>query len=255
MKKHAIISLLFLVLNLTSYSQDIKNGVYANDHDDVICIKNDTLFYHWWRMYYLGSYKFEDGKYYFGKNALLGMNAFVEKEPCSPDSIEIKMIDKYQIIPIGAPMRDSTIYEGESEFFRIIINGISIKSQDTKGMLISKGQLTDDELTSGFFLESSGWHMSGFQDYFDFPLEYGTRYIIKQKYYRVFHPFLCVGDSNVFNSEYKDYLKIKFKNKGKELLYKTSSPNWDKYVKLEYISPNVDSCFTEFKNRFPLLFE
>ena len=104
MKKHAIISLLFLVLNLTSYSQDIKNGVYANDHDDVICIKNDTLFYHWCRMYYLGSYKFEDGKYYFGKNALLGMNAFVEKEPCSPDSIEIKMIDKYQIIPIGAPI-------------------------------------------------------------------------------------------------------------------------------------------------------
>lgn len=97
--------------------------------------------------------------------------------------------------------------------------------------------------------------MSGFQDYFDFPLEYGTRYIIKQKYYRVFHPFLFVGDSKVFNSEYKDYLKIKFKNKGKELLYKTSSPNWDKYVKLEYISPNVDSCFTEFKNRFPLLFK
>ena len=152
MKKCFFLSLFFIVFNVSLFSQDIKNGVYANDYDDVICIKEDTIFYHWSRAYYLGPYKFEDGKYYFGKNALLGMNAFVEKEPCSPDSIEIKMIDKYQIIPIGAPMRDSTIYEGESEFFRIIINGISIISQDTKGMLISKGQLTDDELTSGFFL-------------------------------------------------------------------------------------------------------
>ena len=248
MKKIAIISLLFLVFNVTSYSQDIKNGVYANDYDDVICIKNDTIFYHWSRTYYLGPYKLEDGKYYFGKNALLGMNAFVETEPCSPDSIEIKMIDKYQIIPIGAPMRDSTIYEGESDFYYIIINDWEFESRNMEGIKIPQGVSSEEELSSGFFMISAGWHLSGFQDYFDFPLEYGTRYIIKQKYYKSFYPRLSIGDN-------KDYLKIKFKNKGKELWYKTSSPNWDKYVKLKYVSPNVDSCFNEFKNRFPLLFE
>lgn len=246
MKKIAIISLLFLVFNVTSYSQDIKNGVYANDYDNFICIKNDTLFYHWCRTYYLGPYKFEDGKYYFGKNALLGMNAFVEKETCSPDSIEIKMICKYQHFIFGAPLEDSTVYEGESDFYYICIDDWVFQSRNKKGINIPKGQLSEEELSVGFLIE--GGMFSGFQDYFDFPLEYGTRYIIKQKYYKSFHPRLSIGDN-------KDYLKIKFKNKGKELWYKTSSPNWEKYVKLNYVSPNVDSCFNEFKNRFPLLFE
>ena len=149
MKKITILSLFCLLFSLASYSQDIKEGVYTNDNT-FLCIYNDTIFYNRERFLYLGPYKIEDGKYYFGKNALLGMNAFVEKEPCSPDSIEIKMVDKYQIVSLGAPMRDSTIYEDESDFFRIIINGKDIKSQDTKGILIYKGQLTDDELTSGF---------------------------------------------------------------------------------------------------------
>ena len=244
MKKIAIISLLFLIFNVTSYSQDIKNGVYANDHDNFICIKNDTLFYHWWRTYYLGPYKFEDGKYYFGKNALLGMNAFVEKETCSPDSIEIKMICKYQHFIFGEPLEDSTVYEGESDFYYICIDDWVFQSRNKKGINIPKGQLSDRELSIGFVIE--GGMLSGFQDYFDFPLEYGTRYIIKQKYYNSFYPFLFIGNN-------RDYFTIEFNKNKNELSYKRNCPMCS--YELKYVSPNVDSCFNEFKNRFPLLFE
>ena len=245
MKKITILSLFCLLFSLASYSQDIKEGVYTNDNT-FLCIYNDTIFYNWEHFWYLGPYEFEDGKYYFGKNTLLGMNAFVEKEPCSPDSIEIKMICKYQHIYFDSPIEDSTIYEGESDFYYILINDWIFESRNKKGINIPKEQLSKEELSIGFLIE--GGMLSGFQDYFDFPLEYGTRYIIKQKYYQSFHPWLSIGDN-------KDYLKIKFENKGKELWYKTSNPNCDRYIKLNYVSPNVDSCFNEFKNRFPLLFE
>ena len=245
MKKCFLLSLLFLIFNITILAQHIDNGVYANGPDYFLCAKNDTIFYHFGSIdWYLGTYKFEDNKYYYGQNLLFGKNAFIEKEPCSPDSIEIKLICKYRNGVFGAPQKDSTIYEGESDFYYILINDLRFESRDKKGIKIPKGQLSEEELSSGFLMVE-GALLSGFQDYFDFPLEYGTRYIIKHKYYK-FRP--CT----TFEKPYEYFTIKKEKN---DLWFKENNPMCDLYTKLKYVSPNVDSCFNEFKNRFPLLFE
>ena len=250
MKKCFLLSLLFLIFNITILAQHIENGVYANGPDYFLCVKNDTILNHFGGVFwYLGTYKFEDNKYYYGQNLLFGKNAFIEKEPCSPDSIEIKLICKYRIGTFGAPQQDSTIYEGESDFYYMSFNRtyrLKYESRDKKGIKIPKGQLSEEELSSGFLMVEGGL-LSGFQDYFDFPLEHGIRYIIKHKYYK-FEP--CT----IFEKPY-EYFTIKIKKEKNELWFKENNPMCDQYTKLQYVSPNVDSCFNELKNKFPLLFE
>lgn len=234
---------------MISYSQDIKDGVYTYGYKNhyIMCIKNDTIFQLESKNGYLGTYKFKDNKYYWGQNLLFDRNAIIDREICSPDSIEIRIIDKYKIHVFGGPDTDSTIYEGESDFYSIWINNKQFTSRNMEGIKISKGQLSEEELSKGFFMYEEGWHMSVFEGFFSFPLEYGTRYILKQIYYD-FRP------TRVFESS-KYYFTIKIEKGSKDIWYRESNSMYKEYVKLNYVSPNVDSCFNEFKNRFPLLFE
>lgn len=248
MKTKHIILLFLLLTHVLLNSQNIKNGMYKNSYAnstyaDYICINNDTIticFFNY-KSCFKGSYQLKDNQIYLSENALLGRNANIIKEKCSPDSIEIRLVTKHKHYLIGMPSNDTNIYEYESDLYTMLINNTPLISIDTSGIYIAKGQFSDQILSRGFMLDDSG---AGFTDYFNIPLEYGTRYIVKQKYYG-FRPLIIYT---------KDYGIIKYNEKKKELKFKLSSKD-KHYTRLKYISNNVDSCFNELKNRFPLLFE
>jgi len=250
MKKHVILTLLCIVLGVIANAQILPNGVYTQNpnYGSFICIKNDTILYNFSRTsWYLGTYQFMDGKYYLNDNMLLGKNAYIEKETCSPDSIEIKCICKYQHFIIDAPMVDSTIYEGESDFFRIITNENTFCALNSTIIFISREQISNEELSDGYIYEESG-KMSGFFDYFNIPFEFGTRYVFRQKYFH-FKPIMIDGiekDSDYLRYDKKHNLIIATHGIRRINMYSNRYP---------YYSPNCDSCITAFKNRFPDLFK
>lgn len=236
MIKKIILSLL-LIVSLTTYAQNIKNGVYSNGRV-FLCVNNDTITYHDDMYWFKGTYKIEKNKLYWGKNVLLGNNAFIIKETCTKDSIEIKLITKYK----GYSIHDTIICQDESDFYKITINQKRRISRDKNGIKIAKGEFSQEELFVGFYVDDSG---RGFTDYFPVALEYGTRYIVIQKYYQ-FRPIPEYGSMN-------EYSMIKYKDG--EVLLKYSPHYEKKYTVLKYASSDCDSCFNDLKGRYPLLFE
>lgn len=240
MKKFLILTLFSAVINIELYSQHINNGCYTNGYE-YLCIKGDTILYRDGLYWYMGKFTIEQNLVYWGDNILRGKNVHIIKENCSPDSIELRLITKHKHYLLGMPSSDTNIYEYESDIYTMYLNKTSLVSRDTSGIYIAKGQFSDDVLTNVFFLNDSE---AGFLDYFSFPLEYGTRYIIKQKYYE-FRPI--INHTNIYGF-------LKYYDKSKGIMFKWSLD--DEYnTKLKYVSSNVDSCFNELKNRFPLLFE
>ena len=223
--------------NVLLTAQNIINGVYTNGHV-YLCVNNDTITYHDDFYWFKGIYRIEKNKFYWGKNVLLGKNAFIIKEEYSKDSVEIRLITKHK----GYDICDTIIYQDESDFYNITINRKQMFSIDQSGINITKCDFSQNELSYGFYIYDSG---RGFIDYFSIPLEYGTSYVIKQKYYW-FRPIPEYGSMN-------DYSLIKFKKD--EILLKYSPFYEKRCTVLKYVSPNCDSCFNELKNRFPLLFE
>ena len=240
MKKIIVLTLFSAVINIELYSQHIANGCYTNGNE-YICIKGDTILYRDGWYLYKGKFTIEQNLLYWGDNILRGKNVHIIKENCSPDSIELRLITKHKHYLLGMPSSDTNIYEYESDIYTMYLNKTSLVSRDTSGIYIAKGQFSDNILSNGFFLNDSG---AGFLDYFSSPLEYGTRYIIKQKYYE-FRPIINHTNTCGF---------LKYYDKSKEIMFKWSLDN-EYYTKLKYVSSNVDSCFNELKNKFPLLFE
>lgn len=247
MKKYRfLITTLFVLLNTVTSAQIIDAGLYICGNT-FICVYNDTISMKYMDsgVWYKGAYKLIDNHIILEDNILLGKNASIEKEQCSPDSIKISFICKYQNVVLGAPMRDTTIYEGESDFYFIWLNDLKFESHDKHGIYITKEQVQQKEISSGFLLVESGSCLSGFQDYFSFPLEYGIHYTIKQKYYQTFHPL-------IINAKYKMPFDIDYDLSKKEITIYHMNHQISKYI---YVGQNCDSCFNELKNRFPLLFE
>lgn len=240
MKKNILSIILIIICHLTIISQNIDQGLYSNGYE-YLCIHHDTILYNDGLYWYKGACKIEKNRLYFGHNVLCGKNASITKENCSKDSIELKLVTKHKHYLIGMPSNDTNIYVYESDIYAMYLNKTHFVSRNTNGIYIAKGQFSDQILSRGFMLDDSG---AGFTDYFNIPLEYGTRYIVKQKYYG-FRPLIIYT---------KDYGIIKYNEKKKELKFKLSSKD-KHYTRLKYISNNVDSCFNELKNRFPLLFE
>lgn len=240
MKKKFIILSIIITFSSILNAQHIKNGVYAN-RNELLCIQGDTMLYYHDSYWYKGPYIINADTLYWNKNILLGRNASITKEKCSQDSIELKLITKHKHYLIGMPSNDTNIYEYESDIYAMFINKTHLVSRHASGIYIAKGQFSDQILSSGFLLDDSG---AGFTDCFNFPLEYGTRYIVKQKYYK-FRPIIVYLN---------DYKIIKYNEMDMVIMLKWTPE--DKYhTTLKYVSPNCDSCFKEFKNRFPLLFE
>lgn len=238
-----MIKKIFLALSLLVFvsivlsAQQIKNGFYTNGNV-CLCLSNDTITYHNDFYWFKGTYTIVNNKLYWGNNVLLGKNAYIVKENCAKDSIEVSLITKYK----GYSIHDTIIYQDESDYYNMTINNKPIIASNKDGMNIAKGDFSQEELSVGFYINDSG---RGFTDYFPITLEYGTRYIIKQKYYK-FRPIPEYGSMN-------NYSIIKYRNN--EILFKYSPSYEKRYTTLKYISPNCDSCFNELKNKFPLLFE
>lgn len=234
--------LIVFLYSLTLKAQILDNGVYSNGYKCYICILNDTLLYcdgdSYW---YIGSYQIKKSKLIWGENYLTGRNVTIIKTHTTSNDIELHLITKRKHYNIGAPSSDTTIYEEESDIYAMIIDKTRIVSKNKNGIIINRGLLPKEFFENGFYLDDSS---SGFFDYFNIPLEYGSRYIVTQKYYN-FNPMILYS--------YK-YSKIKYNKRKKEILIKLQ-PKDKHYSKYKYISSNCDSCFKEFKNRFPLLFE
>lgn len=250
MNKKLLVTSIFLIISIFSNAQSVKNGIYKHNYstktnNDYICINNDTIIICLWnyKLCFMGAYKSKDNQLCLSGNTLLGKNVFITKEKCSPDSIELRLITKHKHYLLGMPSSDTNIYEYESDIYTMYLNKTSLVSRDTSGIYIAKGQFSDDALTNGFFLNDSG---SGFFDYLSVPLEYGTRYIIKHKYYE-FRPSVITkgfAPAFIYLYDYDNYrIIIKESNEDKN------------FVIYEYKNDSCNSCFNELKNRFPLLFE
>lgn len=245
-KHHIIITTIFVLLNTIIYAQSIEPGLYkcANTF---IYVEGDTILMNYANSncLYKGLYSMIDTSIILKENVLLGKNAYIETETCPPDRIEINFICKYQHTLLGAPMVDTAIYEDESDFYYIQLNDWRFESHDKTGIYIIQGQLTQEVLSSGFLLIEAGLCLSGFQDYFNIPLKYGTRYIIKQKYFHSYHPL-------IINSKYKMSFNMYYGKINRNITILNIN---DQLTKYQYVSPNCDSCTTELNNKFPLLFE
>lgn len=250
MKTKHIFLLMLLITHFTSSAQYIKNGLYKNPYEngsynDIICINNDTITicFSNYKSCFRGAYQLKGNQICLSENTLLGKNAIIIKEKCSPDSIELRLITKHKHYLIGKPSNDTNIYEYESNIYTMLIDETPLVSKDTSGIYISKGQLSDKALINGFLLQDAS---AQFTDYFSFPLEYGTRYIINHKYYE-FRPSIIYREyapSYIYLYEY-DNNRIIIKNSFQD----------EHYGIYEFNNSNCDSCFNELKNRFPLLFE
>ena len=243
--KHFIIIINFVLASMNSCSQNIENGVYT-DGRNLICINEDTIVRYDGLFWYKGLYQITNNKLYLINNEFLGKNALITKEECGSDTIEFILTTKTKHYVFGEPDNDTTIYDVKTPLFTIVLGNTVLHAQKAKGIKITKKQLSPDDISHGVWVYDEG-SLSGFQDYFNIPIEYGTKYIIKQKYYD-FRPKLVTYD-------YKDSCEIVY-NKYKKTLslnddFRTDIP----HPILKYVSPNCDSCFNELKNRFPKLFE
>ena len=234
---------MYCVVNTVLCSQNIKNGMYSNG-TETICINDDTLIMfdsnnivH----FYKGKYQFIDNRIFLENNQFLGKNASIEIEPCSPDSIEIRVLSIYITNAImGKKCKKSIFTQDESPYYHIVLNNECLYSSKNTGIQIGKHQFNEDVLSGGFILSDDA-RLSGFIDYFDFPLEYGTRYIIKQQYYH-FRPYMIYNKSGLALTYIDGNIIETFYDKSIEVF--------------KYCGPLIcDSCFNELKNRFPLLFE
>lgn len=249
MKKVQFLSVVILILtNVFSCAQHIENGIYSSKHDH-LCIQNETILYSnndisW----YIGTYKILDTVILLGNNELLGKNAIITREQCNKDTIEIRLITKFKNYVFGESDIDTTIYQDESPLYQIVINKTILRSRDKEGVFITRGRISQEELsTMGFWAFDEG-NLSGFQDYFNIPLEFGTRYIVKQIYHD-FSPLLI-------NEQNQQIPEIKYNKNNKEFIITYHNQERDDIItKFKYVTPNVDSCFNELKNRFPLLFK
>jgi len=247
--KTKIVLFTFLLTSILSNAQ-IKNGMYKSPYsnsadNDFICINGDTITICRWnyKACFKGAYQLKDDKICLSENILLGKNAYITKEKCSPDSIELRLITKHKHYLLGMPSNDTNIYEYESNLYTMIINKTPLISRDTNGIYIAKGQLTDEVLANGFLFDDSG---AGFQDYFTLPLEYGTRYIVKHKYHE-FSP-------SIINEKYASSFVFLYDYENNRIVIKKNYRDRNSEI-YDYINTNCDSCFNEIKNRFPLLFE
>ena len=248
MKKVQILSIVILILaNVFSCAQHIENGMYYSKSSH-ICVRNETLVYSNNLSCYMGTYKILDSVILLDNNKLLGRNAIITREQCDKDTIEIRLITEFKHYVFGEPNTDTTIYQDESPLYQIVINKTILRSRDKEGIFITRGQFHQEELsTMGFWVFDEG-NLSGFQDYFNIPLEFGTRYIVKQIYHD-FRPLLI-------NEQNQQFPEIKYNKNNKEFTITYHYQERDDLItKLQYVSPNVDSCFNELKNKFPLLFE
>lgn len=250
MKTKHIFLLALVFTYILSNAQCIKNGVYKNPYgdgsdNDIICINNDTITicFSNYKSCFRGAYQLKGNQICLSENTLLGKNAIIIKEKCSPDSIELRLITKHKHYLIGMPSNDTNIYEYESNIYTMLINETPLISKDTSGIYIYKGQFSDEALSNGFWLQDAS---AQFTDYFSFPLKYGTRYIINHKYYE-FRPSL------IYREYTPSYIYL-YDNNNSRIIIKNNFQD-EHYEIHEFKNDNCDSCFNELKNRFPLLFE
>lgn len=243
--KQIILLTLLHFLNVSITAQNIQDGVYSNENN-FVCVNSDTIIRYDGMFWYKGTFEIKNNKLYFINNELLGKNAVIKEEQCGVDIIGFKLTTKTKHYVFGEPDNDTTVYDVEPSLFTIAIGEAAFHAKKSVGVLITKKQLPKEQLSRGIWVYDEG-SFSGFQDFFNIPVEYGKRYIIKQKYHS-FRPLLV-------NYDYKDSCEIYYDKINGELLlnddFRTDIP----HTVLKYISSNCDSCFNELKNKFPLLFE
>jgi len=214
-----------------------NNGIYRYKYG-YLCVKDDTIImdlssHH---SYYMGSFKVDDGELVFDKNVLIGRSGTIQTENCSLDSIEIKLICKYELV-----FEEADKYPRQSML-------CAFSSDETKGVeskddgIIYIGK---DENQNKFNIERfyvCDYCQFQFFDIFQFPLEYGKRYVITQKYNA--SVMFLYGDTS--------WISFKVKRHGKRIeMYRDGVKKKDVF----YYEGECDSCLEEFKKQFPGLIE
>lgn len=241
--KHIFLLMLLTFSNVLLTAQKIKDGVYSNENK-IICVQDDTLVIfnkgdvcHVFK----GKYRLTDNQIVLDNNIFLGKNANIVKENCSSDKIEIILKSIYITNAVFGERCDNPVFaQNESPYYHIVLNDICVYSEHGNNIVIDRSQFSDTTLSNGFILADDA-RLSGFVDYFDFPLEYGTRYIIIQKYFS-FRPYLI-------NQNIKSSKKLAYQHGN--IIECFNDQHTEKY---EY-NNDCDSCYNILKHKFPLLLE
>lgn len=229
--------IILILANLNGFAQKLNNGIYEGSNG-YICVNDTTIIMdiHAHGSYFYGSYSIHDDEVVFGYNNLIGKNATINVEKCSQDSIEIKLICKYELI-----FEEADKYPRQSMicvFYSDVTQ--TIDSKDDGYIYIGL-----DENQNKFNIESfyvCDYVQFSFADKFKIPLEYGTRYVISQKY----------TASALFLNGDTSWVSFKVKRHGKriEMYHKRT-----KTKEIFHYVGECDSCLEEFKKQFPGLIE
>ncbi|MCQ2319545.1 MAG: hypothetical protein MJZ90_11620 [Bacteroidales bacterium] len=222
---------------MSCYAQKPRNGIYK-ESDGYICVSDTIIIMdiHTHRSYFYGSYSIHDDEVVLGYNNLIGKNATINVEKCSQDSIEIKLICKYEII-----VEEADKYPRQS--MRCIFYSENTKRVDSRndgciyiGYDANNNEFNIDE----FYIQDYVQFL--FADKFKIPLEYGTRYVISQKY----------TASALFLNGDTSWVSFKVKRHGKriEMYHKRT-----KTKEIFHYVGECDSCLEEFSKQFPGLIE
>jgi len=232
-----IVGIILVFASVNGFAQKPNNGIYRGKNG-FICVNSDTIIMdvHAHGSYYLGVYSMNGDEIVFGKNELIGKNAKILTDKCYPDSIEIMLICKYELIFEEADKypRQSMrcfFYSDETKGINSKEDGIIyIGVDETKRMFNIENFYVGDRVQFQF------------NDIFQIPLEYGKRYVISQKY--TASALFLDGDTS--------WLSFKVKKRGKriEMYHKRA-----KTKEVFYYEGECDSCLEEFKKQFPGLIE
>ncbi|MDO5342042.1 MAG: hypothetical protein Q4F69_06280 [Bacteroidia bacterium] len=234
--KLLLISLLVFV-GVNCSAQNPNNGIYRYNYG-YLCIKNDTVImdFSTHHYYYMGLYKMDEGELILNKNELIGRSGTIHTEKCSPDSIEIKLICKYEIV-----MEEADKHPRQSMncgFYSDATKGIN--SKDDGCIYIGLDENQNKFNIENFYV--GDYVQFQFYDIFKVPLEYGKRYVITQKN----------NASVLFLDGDMSWVSFKVKRHGKriEMYHKKT-----KRKRVFHYVGECDSCLEEFSKQFPGLIE
>lgn len=232
-----IIGIILIFGSFNGFTQKPNNGIYRGENG-FVCVKSDTIIMdvHAHGSYYMGIYSMDGNKIIFGKNELIGKNATVLTENCSPDSIEIKLICKYELV-----FEEADKYPRQSMYCLFYSDETKgIESKDNGVIYIGMDE-TQKMFDIGSFYVGDRVQFQ-FNDIYQIHLEYGKRYVITQKY----------NASALFLDGDTSWISFKVKRHGKRIeMYRNGVKK--KYV--FYYEGECDSCLEEFKRQYPGLIE
>lgn len=236
--------ILLFCLNSIGYSQNIPNGLYVADGtDQFVCIKGDSISFNYTNRtgfdYYYGTFHIDAKEIVLDKNLAWGHGCFITTETCDSQFMEFEIVDLSMNYGIGAVNKDTTVYKKKSQFVHVYSETEQI-SRNTHDSIVrfKLGDFKDYTKENRFYVSSTGLF-----DKVNLPIQFGTRYVIHDKYH------LC-QISSLTDYDRKDRNTHFFHLRKKNIILIKINDGRKKTLKFKY-KGNCESCLGELRKLYP----